>query len=78
MVFANVTPSFDASNKIIGFHSTRRRPNKKGLTAVIALYDKLRQYEIIGGIKESEIVLKNFLEKEEVSYEKFVFNLQYS
>jgi PAS domain S-box-containing protein len=77
-VFANVTPSFDASNKIIGFHSTRRRPNRKGLTAIIELYKELRQYEIIGGIKESEIVLKNFLEKEEVSYDKFVFNLQYS
>ncbi len=77
-VFANVTPSFDANNNITGYHSTRRRPNRRGLNAIQSIYDKLRQHEIIGGIKESESVLKSFLEKEGVTYDKFIFDLQYS
>jgi len=77
-VFANVTPSFDANNNIIGYHSTRRRPNRKGLNAIQPFYDKLRQHEIIGGVKASEEVLKSFLEKQGLTYDEFIFNLQHS
>jgi len=77
-VFANVTPSFDNANNIIGFHSTRRRPNRKALDIIKPLYDNLRKHEIVGGMHESEKLLTQFLEKKGVGYDEFIFNVQYS
>jgi len=77
-VFANVTPSFDNRNNIIGYHSTRRRPNRKGLDIIKPLYDLLRKHEVVGGIKESEKLLHNFLEKKGVKYDEFIFTIQHS
>jgi PAS domain S-box-containing protein len=77
-VFANVTPSFDPNNQIIGFHSTRRRPNRKGLEVIEPFYDMLRKHEIVGGVKESEDVLNTFLKRKGIGYDEFIFNLQHS
>ena len=76
-VYANVTPSFDAKNKIIGYHSTRRRPSRKGLKEIQPLYETLRQHEIVGGIKESEKVLNSILESKGVKYDEFIYRLQH-
>jgi len=40
-VFAHITPSFDASHKIIGFHSNRRSPRREALAKVTPLYAQL-------------------------------------
>jgi len=77
-VFANVTPSFDTQNHIIGYHSTRRRPNRKGLDIIKPLYDLLRKHEVIGGIDASELLLEEFLEKKGVKYDEFLFTIQHS
>jgi PAS domain S-box-containing protein len=77
-VFANVTPSFDASNNIIGFHSTRRRPSRKALQFIQPLYSKLRQHEVVGGVEESGKILEELLNQKGVNYDELIFNLQYS
>jgi PAS domain S-box-containing protein len=77
-VFANVTPSFDVTGNIIGFHSTRRRPNRKGLAAIRPLYELLRKHEIVGGIDASEIILHSFLKEKGLDYDEFIFNIQHS
>ena len=77
-VFANVTPSFNSINEIIGFHSTRRRPNRKALNIIKPLYDNLRKNEIVGGMSESQKLLTAFLEKQGADYDELIFNVQYS
>jgi PAS domain S-box-containing protein len=77
-VFANVTPSFDSGNNIIGYHSTRRRPNRKGLEIIKPLYNLLRKHEVVGGTKASEELLNNVLEEKGVKYDEFIFNIQHS
>ncbi|HET9516572.1 MAG TPA: PAS domain-containing protein [Actinoplanes sp.] len=44
-VFAHVTPSVDAANRLIGYHSNRRKPARTAVTAVTGLYAKLRAEE---------------------------------
>jgi PAS domain S-box-containing protein len=77
-VLANVTPSFDKNDRIIGFHSTRRRPNRKALEIIKPLYDVLLRNEIVGGMHESEKILNNTLKSKGMNYDEFIFSIQYS
>jgi PAS domain S-box-containing protein len=40
-VLAHVTPSFGASGQIIGYHSTRRSPNRAAMEAIRPFYGQL-------------------------------------
>ena len=74
-VFAHVTPTFDASCNIIGYHSDRRAPKESALPKVEALYEALRSEEQRGGMAASEQYLKNLLAQERKRYDEFVFSL---
>jgi PAS domain S-box-containing protein len=74
-VFAHVTPTFDPSGQIIGYHSDRRAPQESALSKVEQLYTDLRQLEHQGGIAASEQYLNSLLAKEEKRYDEFVFSL---
>lgn len=75
-VFANVTPSYDDNNKIIGYYSVRRRPSKDGVAFVSDLYAKLCKAESQGGIKASLKLLQDTLQEAQTTYDKLVINLQ--
>lgn len=77
-VFANVTPSFDKNNNIIGYYSVRRQPSTKALEIIKPLYQELRKAEVIGGMHESGKLLGAVLEKHNMSYEQLVYHLQYN
>lgn len=74
-VFANVTPSFDSKDKIIGYFSVRRKPKKETVEKVKELYTKLLQLEKNGGMEASMQHLQNLLKDKGVSYEEFVLSL---
>lgn len=44
-VFAHVTPSFDSSGAITGYHSNRRSPNPAAIDAIKILYRSILQKE---------------------------------
>lgn len=44
-VLAHVTPSFDASGKVVGYHSNRRTASRAAIGAVSAVYADLRAAE---------------------------------
>ncbi|MHC4975663.1 MAG: PAS domain-containing protein, partial [Planctomycetota bacterium] len=44
-VFAHVTPTFDASGNIIGYHSNRRVPKKSALEVIKPIYQELLAIE---------------------------------
>jgi PAS domain S-box-containing protein len=73
-VLANVTPSFDKNNRIIGHFSVRRKPKKSSLEYIKNLYSKLIQLERAGGTTASMKHLQNILDEKEVSYAEFVLS----
>lgn len=79
-VFAHVTPSFDTSDNIIGYHSNRRLPRRDALEKIIPIYEALLSEEKKHPLPEDAIragmaLLHNTLSKAGVTYEEFIFTL---
>jgi len=66
-VFANVTPSY-LNEKVVEYHSARRKPTAKALEVVKPLYEKLLNAEKSGGINASEKMLNDLLKEKGVHY----------
>ena len=81
-VLAHVTPSFNASGQIVGYHSNRRTADKQVLDTVIKpLYKQLLEIEEShanrkDGMNEAFNTLVKILEDKGVSYDEFIFSLQ--
>ena len=75
-VFANVSPSYDTSGKVIGYYSVRRKPSQKALEAIKPLYTEMLRIEKSNGINGSMEYLTNILKKEGVSYDEFITKIQ--
>ena len=72
-VHAYVTPIIDSrKNQIIGYHSVRRSPSKKGIEIVEPLYRKMLDAEKSGGIQASTALLNSTLSQLKVSYDEFI------
>ncbi len=79
-VFAHVTPSVDASGRVIGYHSNRRVPHQDALDKVRPLYAALlaeerRHRGRADGIRATMTMLGDTLQKAGVTYGEFVFGL---
>jgi PAS domain S-box-containing protein len=80
-VFAHITPSFDHDKKIVGFHSSRRIPDRKIVeTAIIPVYSAVLQEEqrhhngqaaLAAGFK----VVVDLLKSNNLTYDEFIFSL---
>ncbi|MFZ5738532.1 PAS domain S-box-containing protein [Rhodopseudomonas thermotolerans] len=81
-VFAHVTPSFDGSGRIVGYHSNRRAPDRGVLEgAIIPLYaDILRLERSHANPKEALSAgcraLSDFVASRKVSYDELMFSLK--
>ena len=73
-VIANVSPSFDLENRIIGFHSARRVPRPKALEVIKPLYAKLLEAEAKGGMAASEAILTKLLKEKGYEYDEFILS----
>jgi hypothetical protein len=80
-VYAHVTPSFDSNNKVIGYHSTRRNPNRDTLQRkVMPLYAKILQVEHSvpdrkEGMQRGIAMFNDVLKAEGKAYDEFVLTL---
>lgn len=80
-VFAHVTPSFDGSGAIDGYHSNRRVPDRKIVdTAISPLYKTLLEEENRhpnrkDGMMSAYNMLGSVLQKKGVGYDEFIFSL---
>ena len=78
-VFANVTPSFDNNNRVIGYYSVRRKPTQKALDVVEPIYREMLIAEKNAGVRDaidaSTRLLLEKLDQQEVAYEQFVLSL---
>ena len=79
-VFAHVTPSFDSSGNIVGFHSNRRAPERKAIDTVSSLYKMLieeeqRYPDRRKGMLSATEMLQSMLSEHHKEYDEFVFSL---
>jgi PAS domain S-box-containing protein len=80
-VFAHVTPSFDQNRKVVGYHSSRRVPDRKIIeTTITPVYSAVLQEErrhrngqaaLAAGFKMVVDVLKS----KNMTYDEFIFSL---
>ncbi|MFN3077604.1 MAG: PAS domain-containing protein [Alphaproteobacteria bacterium] len=79
-VFAHVTPNFSPSGKIIGYHSSRRSPDRGAVEAARGLYAALlaeekRHGDPKAGLSASFNMFVDLLGQKGVGYDKFVLGL---
>ncbi|MEZ5823366.1 MAG: PAS domain-containing protein [Geminicoccaceae bacterium] len=79
-VHAHVTPTYDSSGEIIGYHSNRRAPRREAIAAVEPLYARLVDIEQSAsdrrtGMEQSTAALVELLESRNMSYDSFIASL---
>lgn len=74
-VYANVTPSFDAEGRIIGYYSVRRKPKSSAIEVIKPIYKKLLEAEAKGGMEASFKVLQDLLKSKGVEYDEFILSI---
>ncbi len=80
-VLAHVTPTFDGAGNIIGYHSTRRVPDRTVLeNVIIPFYRQLVDIEQLpknrkDGQHESSEFLSTYLADKRVTYDEFILTL---
>ena len=75
-----MTPSFDETGAIVGYHSNRRAPRRDCIEAVIPLYKSLCEIEQNAalpsqGLSQSLDCLVDVLTQRGQTYDEFVFEL---
>ena len=75
-VYANVTPSFDANGKIVGYYSVRRMPNLAALEIIKPLYSQMLNAERSGGVEAGTKILTDLLNEKGVGYNELIITLQ--
>ena len=79
-VFANVTPSYDLKNNVVGYFSVRRKPNRQALPHVANLYQKMLSAERQAGSRDaidaSTQILQEVLSCARLNYGTWIMNLQ--
>ncbi|PAF41694.1 PAS domain-containing protein [Helicobacter sp. 11S03491-1] len=75
-VFANITPSFDVNNQIIGYYSVRRKPNPKAITMMIDIYAQMLETEKSQGMEGGLKMLEELSKKFNKPYNQIIFDLQ--
>lgn len=80
-VFAHVTPSYDASRQVVGYHSNRRVPDRRVIDGVIApVYGDLLKIEAShsnakDGLRASFTQLMDIVKSKAASYDELIFAL---
>ena len=79
-VFAHVTPTLDSKGKLIGYHSSRRKPTREQVAKIAPIYTTLLNVErAYTNPKEAAAAgvaaLTDLLQKQRMSYDEFVFTI---
>jgi PAS domain S-box-containing protein len=79
-VFAHVTPTYDNMGKIVGYHSSRRKPDDIALERIKPIYKTLLDIENANpdpkeGLQQSFAAMVKTLQDGKTDYDRFVFSL---
>jgi len=79
-VFAHVTPSRDETGSIVGYHSSRRKPDPQQIAAIEPIYRQLlseerRHADRKEGLASGSTLLGSVLKSKGMTYDQLVFAL---
>lgn len=79
-VFAHVTPTFDEQGRVMGFHSSRRVPERKHVDLFADVYRQLlseerRHVDWRSGMEAAGRTLRELIRAKGMDYEEFIFSL---
>lgn len=79
-VFAHVTPTLDAQQNLIGYHSNRRKPDPAQIDRIKPIYAKLieeedRHENRKEGMMRGYQMLMGILKEKGVEYDEFIFSI---
>ncbi|GAA4364082.1 PAS domain-containing protein [Nocardioides caricicola] len=79
-VLAHVTPSFDATGRVVGYHSSRRKADAAVVAQLRPLYRRLLDEEArhtrAGDAAEAGVtLLQRILDEQGLTYERFIWDL---
>ncbi|MEU4157655.1 PAS domain-containing protein [Actinoplanes sp. NPDC026670] len=79
-VFAHVTPSFDRSGRLLGYHSNRRRPAQSSITAIRDVYGRIlaeerRQSRTPDAVAAGMAALQGMLAERGSTYDELVWRI---
>ena len=79
-VLAHVTPSYDESGRVVGYHSSRRVPERSAIDKVVPLYRTLLEIEDKHadrkqGMEAAFAAVVALLNEKGIGYDEFVFSL---
>ncbi len=79
-VFAHVTPSFDKTGEIRGYHSNRRLPDRSAIDKIEPIYRQLMAEESShadrkAGMQAGYDMLTGLLEQQGLGYDEFIHSL---
>ncbi len=76
-VFANVTPSYDNNNKLIGYYSVRRKPSAQAVSVVEPIYNEMLAAEKNAGAKNAIDAATQLLSDklQGVDYDQFALSI---
>ena len=79
-VFAHVTPSLDARGSVVGYHSSRRVPDRSAVDEVRALYavlvaEERRHSRSADAVEASSALLEQTLAARGLTYDEWVWSL---
>jgi PAS domain S-box-containing protein len=79
-VFAHVTPTFDTTGRVIGYHSNRRVPDRKQVELFTDIYRQLlaeeqRHADWRAGMEAAGMLLEKMVSGHKMTYEEFVFSV---
>lgn len=75
-VFANITPSFDTNNQVVGYYSVRRKPNSKALAVIDSLYKQMKAAEKGKDLSASRKILDSAYKDKNLKYNELILKLQ--
>jgi PAS domain S-box-containing protein len=75
-VFTYITADQDAKGNIVSYTSVRRKPTPSAIEAIAPIYKLLVEAEKKDGMKASQKLLGDFLNQNNISYDKLVIDLQ--
>ena len=75
-VFANISPSFDTTGKIVGYYSVRRKPIDGFKKIIEPLYKQLINIERDNGMNASYEVVQNLLKEKNLTFNELTLGIQ--
>ncbi len=75
-VYANISPTYDSSGRMIGYYSVRRKPRDGFKNIIEPLYKNLLSIEANGGMEAGIQAVNELLEKHKMNFNEVMIKIQ--